>query len=81
VVTAEFSQQLGAELIRRGLTRRRRQLPQRFRQPGFGLWIYLAHFCQLDFLAVILLFNIARARCSRDATVPGEHSSAVAASA
>ena len=56
-----------------------------------GLWIYFTHFWSLDvfFESPVpgkqvfsnLVFNIARARCSREATVPGEHSSKVAASA
>ena len=47
-----------------------------FSQRISGLWIYFAHFWQLNFI-----FSIVRARCSRDATVPGEHSSSAAASA
>jgi hypothetical protein len=71
---------------RRALSRRGSQSAQRDAQSGVcvlafpqrisGLWLYFTHFWQLNFI-----FNIARARCSREATVPGEHSNSAAASA
>ena len=73
--------QTGPNFNRRSLARGSCQTAQRLGQPGVrvvvsGMWIYFTHFWQLNFI-----FNIVRARCSLEATVPGEHSNSAAASA
>jgi hypothetical protein len=55
------------------------QRSQRLRQADIRVVvqrIYFVHFWQLNFV-----FNMARARCKREATVPGEHSRMAAESA
>ena len=86
MMPSKSHRQAGPNLNRRALARRSCKSMQGLGQPGVrvlvfsqrisGLWIYFTHFWQLNFI-----FNMARARCSLEATVPGEHSSSAAASA